>query len=94
MVGVDFVDREIERWRYMSRVPQKGSGLDRCTIGGEQQIASINVLSLLPRVVGDIPELVILSRRNRAVADFELDECAGASPRWSNQTSVTASPAR
>ena len=94
MVGVDFVDREIERWRYMSRLPQQRSGLDRCAIGCKQQITGINVLSLLPGIVGNVPKLVILSRRNRAVADFELDECAGASPRWSNQTSVTASPAR
>ena len=63
MIGVDFGDRAIERWRYMRRVPQQGSGLDRRTIAGEQQITSINVLSLLPRVVSDIPKLVILSRR-------------------------------
>ena len=58
----------------MSRIPQQGSGLDRRTIAGEQQITSINVLSLLPRVVGDVPELVILSRGDRGAADFELDE--------------------
>ena len=58
----------------MRRVPQQGSGLDRRTIAGEQQITSINVLSLLPRVVSDIPELVILRRRNRRVTNLELDE--------------------
>ena len=72
MVGVDFVDREIERWSYMSRVPQQGSGLDRRTISSEQQITDINVLSLLPRLIRDIPKLVILNRRNRRVADLEL----------------------
>ena len=67
VVGVDAVDREIKRRRYMSRIPQQCSGLDRCTIGGEQQIASINVLSFLPRLIRNIPKLVILSRRRRAV---------------------------
>ena len=78
----------------MSRLPQQGSDLDRRTISSEQQITSINVLSLLPGVVSDVPKLVILGRRNRAIANLKLDECAGASPRWSNQTSATASPAR
>ena len=58
----------------MSRLPQQGSGLDRCTISSKQQIAGINVLSLLPRLIRDIPKLVILSRRNRAIANLELDE--------------------
>ena len=74
MVGVDAVDREIERWRYMSRVPQQRSGLDRRTISSKQQITGINVLGFLPGVVGDIPELVILSCRDCCVADFVFDQ--------------------
>ena len=58
----------------MSRVPQQRSGLDRRTISGEQQITGINVLGLLPRLIRDIPELVVLGRRNRCVTNLELDE--------------------
>ena len=58
----------------MGGVPQQGSGFERRTIGGEEQVALVNVLGFLPFVVGDVPELVILSRGNRRVADFELDE--------------------
>ena len=78
----------------MSGIPQQRFGLDRRTFGGEQQVTLVDVLSLLPQLISDIPKLVILSRGNRAIANLELDECAGASPRWSNQTSATASPAR
>ena len=72
----------------MSRIPQQGSGLDRCTIAGEQQITGINVLSLLPRIVRDIPELVILRRRNRAITNLELDQRVGVWPRRQNLTST------
>ena len=58
----------------MRRVPQQRSGLDRRTISGEQQITGINVLRLLPRLIRDIPELVILSSRNRRIANLELDQ--------------------
>ena len=58
----------------MSRIPQQRSGLDRRPISSKQQITGINVLSLLPRLIRDIPKLVILRRRNRRVADLELDE--------------------
>ena len=72
MVAVDFVDRWIKRWRYMRRVSQQRSGLDRRTISGEQQITGINVLSLLPRLISDILKLLILNRRNRRIANLEL----------------------
>ena len=65
----------------MSRVPQQRSGLDRRTISSEQQITGINVLSLLPRLIRDIPKLVILSRRNRRVANLELDQRVSVWPR-------------
>ena len=58
----------------MSRIPQQGSGFDRHTISSKQQITSINLLSLLPRLISDIPKLVILSCRNRGVANFELKQ--------------------
>ena len=58
----------------MSRLPQQRSGLDRCAIGCEQQITGVNVLSLLPRLISDVPELVVLGRRNRCVTNLELDE--------------------
>ena len=51
----------------MSRIPQQRSGLDRRTISSEQQVTGINVLSLLPQLISDIPELVVLGRRNRRV---------------------------
>ena len=65
----------------MSRVPQQRSGLDRRTISSEQQITGINVLSLLPRLIRNIPKLVILSRRNRSIANLKLHERAGMRPR-------------
>ena len=40
------------------------------------EITHINVLRLLPCVVSDVPELVILGRRNRAVAHFKLHQRA------------------
>ena len=88
MVAVDFVDRWIKRWRNMRRVSQQRSGLDRRTISGEQQITGINVLSLLPRLISDIPELVILSRRNRRIANLELDQRVRMWPRRQNLTST------
>ena len=65
----------------MSRVPQQRSGLDRRTISSEQQIAGINVLSLLPRLIRDIPKLVILSRCNRSIANLELHQRVSVWPR-------------
>ena len=58
----------------MGGVPQQRSGLDRRTISRKQQITGINVLGFLPRVVSDIPELVILSRGDCCVANLELDQ--------------------
>ena len=75
-------------------VPQQGSGLDRCTIAGEQQIAGINVLSLLPRLIRDIPELMILSCGDCCVADFELDEGVFVWPNRGYRTSAGISALR
>ena len=61
----------------MSRVPQQRSGLDRRTISSKQQITGINVLSLLPRLISDVPELVILSRRNRSDQARQEREAVG-----------------
>ena len=72
----------------MSRVPQQRSGLDRRAVSGEQQIAGIDVLGFLPRVVGDVPELVILSRGDRGAADFELDEGVFVWPDCGYRTSA------
>ena len=49
------------------------------------------MLSLLPGVVGDVPELVILSRRNRRIANFELDERVFVRPdrRYCTSTRLT-----
>ena len=65
----------------MCRLPQQRSGLDRRTISIEQQIAGINVASLLPQLIRDIPKLVILSRGDRGVANLELHQRAGMRPR-------------
>ena len=37
-------------------------------------VAWVDVLGFLPRIVGDVPELVILGRRDRAVAYFVFDQ--------------------
>ena len=50
------------------------------------EITHINVLRLLPCVVSDVPELVILGRRNRAIANFELDQRVRMRPRGENLT--------
>ena len=50
----------------MSRLPQQRSGLDRRTISSEQQITGINVLSLLPRLIRNIPKLVVLGCGRRS----------------------------
>ena len=78
----------------MSRVPQQDSGLDRRTISSEQQITGINVLSLLPRLIRDIPKLVILSRGDRRAADFELDERVLMRPDCGYRTSAGFSALR
>ena len=72
----------------MGRVPQQRSGLDRRTISGKKQITGINVLRLLPRLIRNIPKLVILSRGDRGVADFELDECVFVWPDCGYRTSA------
>ena len=81
VVGVDAVDRQIERWRYMSRVPQQIACLDDVAFCGEEVIADIDVLGFLPRLIRDIPKLVILSCRDCCVADFELDQRVRVRPR-------------
>ena len=55
----------------------------------EQQITGINVLSFLPRLIRDIPELVILSRGNRAIANLELHQRVRMRPRRQNLTSTS-----
>ena len=72
----------------MSRLPQQRSGLDRRTISSEQQITGINVLRFLPGVVRDVPKLVILSCRNRRVANLKLDQRVRMRPRRQNLTST------
>ena len=61
----------------MSRIPQQSSGLDPRTISRRQQITDINVASLLPRLIRDIPELVILSSRNRSDQARQEREAVG-----------------
>ena len=78
----------------MRRIPQQRSGLDRRTISSEQQITGINVASLLPRLIRDIPKLVILSRGDRCVADFELDEGVLVWPNRGYRTSARFSALR
>ena len=68
----------------MSRVPQQRSGLDRRAVSGEQQITGINVLGFLPPLIRNIPTLVILGRRDRAVAYFVFDERVGVRPSSEN----------
>ena len=47
----------------------------------------INVLSLLPRLIRDIPKLVVLGGGDRGIADFVSDERVGVPS--ANNTSVS-----
>ena len=72
----------------MSRLPQQRSGLDRRTISSKQQITGINVASLLPQLIRNIPKLLILGCGNRAIANLELDQRVRMWPRRQNLTST------
>ena len=74
VVGVDAIDSEVECWCVVGGVPKEVSCFDYVAVCGEEVVAWVDVLGFLPRLVGDIPKLVILSRGDRGVADFDLDE--------------------
>ena len=87
MVGVDAVDGEVECWGVVGGVPEEVSCFDYVAVCGEEVVTGINVLSLLPRLVGDVSELVVLGRGDCGTADFVSDERVGVPS--ANNTSVS-----
>ena len=69
-------------------VPEDVSCFDYVAVCGEEVVAWVDVLGFLPRLVGDVPELVILSRGDRAIANLELDECVFVRPNRCHFTST------
>ena len=55
-------------------VPKEVSCFDYVAVCGEEVVAWVDVLGFLPRLVSDVPKLVILGGGDRGAADFELDE--------------------
>ena len=94
VVGVDVVNGWVECWGVVGGVPQQVSCFDYVPVCGEEVVAWVDVLRLLPRLISDIPKLVILSRGDRRVADFELDEGVFVWPNRGYRTSAGISALR
>ena len=63
MVRMNPVNGQVIRWRVVGGVPEQVACFNHVAFRCEQEVTSTNVLGFLPRIVGDVPELVILSRR-------------------------------
>ena len=75
-------------------VPQQVSCFDYVAVCGEEVVAWVDVLGLLTRLVGDVPELVILGRGDRGDADFELDQGVLVRPNRGYRTGASFSALR
>ena len=75
-------------------VPEEVSCFDYVAVCGEEVVAWVDVLGFLPRLVSDVPELVILSCGDRGVADFELDEGVFVWPNRGYRTGASFSALR
>ena len=69
-------------------VPEEVSCFDYVAVSGEEAVAWVDVLGFLPRLIRDVPELVILSRGDRAIANLELDEGVFMRPDCGYRTSA------
>ena len=68
-------------------VPKEVSCFDYVAVCGEEVVAWVDVLGFLPRLVGGVPELVVLGGGDCGVADFVSDERVGVPS--ANNTSVS-----
>ena len=75
-------------------VPEEVSCFDYVAVCGEEVVAWVDVLGFLPRLVGDVPELVVLSCGDGGAADFELDEGVFVWPDCGYRTSAGFSALR
>ena len=61
MVGVNAINGEVVGGCVVGGVPQQVACFDGFTICGEEIVTFVDVLGLLPLLVGNVPELVVRS---------------------------------
>src|SRR5687767_14430217 len=74
IIGADVVNGEVESGRCPFRPEFDAINGDEFAVGGADEVTAVEVLGLLPLVVGGVPERVVFGGGDDAAVDLEVDD--------------------